>query len=109
MCADKTALILTTGPYDYQKYISDLAGQDPLDHGNDPSRAIKQVRDWLRTESGKSDIAAARNIVESYDEFRLKLPSIAGELGHDPDDLLFADFCDMIDKWLSVKGKKIEP
>lgn len=107
-CADKTALILTAGPHDYQKYISDLAGQDPLDHGNDPLQAIKQVRNWLRTESGTSEIPAAANIARLYNEFRLELPSIASELGHDPKDLLFADFCDMIDKWLFIKTKESE-
>lgn len=103
---DKTALVLTAGPYDYQKYISDLAGQDPLDHGNDPRKAIKQVRDWLRTESGKKEVPSSANIVALYEEFRTELPTIAKALGHDPDDLLFADFSEMIRSWLAMKGKK---
>src|SRR5215210_5684111 len=45
----KSCLILDRQAYRYQAFLSDIAGQDPLSHGDDPSRAIKATRDWLAT------------------------------------------------------------
>lgn len=44
----KTALILDRQPYRYQKFCSDIAGQDVRSHGGDPEKAVKIVRNWLR-------------------------------------------------------------
>jgi hypothetical protein len=41
---DKTCLILDREKYRYQKFISDIAGQDIRAHGDDPKEAISIVR-----------------------------------------------------------------
>lgn len=43
----KRSLVLDRAPYRYQKFCSDIAGQDIRSHADDPSRAIRGVRDWL--------------------------------------------------------------
>ena len=48
----KSFLIFDRDRYRFQAYVSDIAGQDIADHGNDPNTAIARVRDWLRTEAG---------------------------------------------------------
>ena len=53
---DKSLLIFDSEQYRFQKYISDIGGQDLHQHGNDPQVAVKRVRDWLRTESGLARI-----------------------------------------------------
>jgi hypothetical protein len=47
----KRTLILDTDRYRYRNFISDIAGQDIRDHGADPERAIREVRDWKRLAS----------------------------------------------------------
>ena len=44
----KRCLILDRERYRFQKFISDLAGQDIKAHGNQPLEAIRATRDWLR-------------------------------------------------------------
>ena len=44
----KSCLVLDSEKYRYQKFISDIAGQDIQGHGNDPRRLTGIVRNWLR-------------------------------------------------------------
>lgn len=71
----KNCLVLDTEQYRYQKFCSDIAGQDPAAHGGDPARAIGVVRDWLRPFS-KAQIPGAAKIVERYGSFRAELPAM---------------------------------
>jgi hypothetical protein len=57
---EKVLLVLDREPYRYQKYLSDIAGQDIYSHDNEPARAAHKVRDWLRTASGNSTIPGAK-------------------------------------------------
>ncbi len=47
---EKVILVMDTEQYRYQKYISDLAGRDPVAHHNDDEQVINEVRNWLRRE-----------------------------------------------------------
>ena len=44
---EKLCLILDVEPYRYQKFCSDIAGQDISSHENNSDKTIKKVRDWL--------------------------------------------------------------
>jgi len=44
----KVVLVLETEQYRYQKYISDLAGCDPVAHHDCEEDVIDHVRNWLR-------------------------------------------------------------
>ncbi len=44
----KSCLVMDTEPFRYQKFISDIAGQDVSAHDDDPKKAVTVVRDWLR-------------------------------------------------------------
>ena len=52
----KCSLIFDTEPYRYQKFLSDIAGQDISAHHGNPAQAISQIRDWLATSSRRSDL-----------------------------------------------------
>src|SRR6266568_5262619 len=45
----KECLIFDKERYRYQKYVSDVAGQDIAIHNNDPRTLLARVRDWLAT------------------------------------------------------------
>jgi hypothetical protein len=52
----KICMIMDKEPYRYQKFISDIAGQDIYYHNNDPKAVVSRVRDWLRIASGWRNI-----------------------------------------------------
>jgi hypothetical protein len=99
-CANKSFLIFDTEQYRFQKFVSDLSGQDIHQHGNSAKAAVARVRDWLRTESGRSDIPGGATIYAHYEKFRRDLPSICSELKLDLPHLTFADFSYTIARWL---------
>src|SRR5450755_4503989 len=51
---DKQCLVLEAERYRYQKYLSDIAGQDIRQHDNEPAKAVGAVRDWLAASRLKS-------------------------------------------------------
>jgi hypothetical protein len=59
-----------------------------------------RVRNWLRTESKKTDIPGGAAIYNRYEAYRAALPAICTELKLDISDLTFADFSYTIAGWL---------
>jgi hypothetical protein len=100
--SDKSLLIFDSEQYRFQKFVSDLGGQDIHQHGNNPKVAVTRVRNWLRTESGKSGISGGAAIYARYEVFRSDLPQICAELKLDIGDLTFADFSYTIARWLDA-------
>jgi hypothetical protein len=101
-CADKSLLIFDSEQYRFQKFVSDLGGQDIHQHSNNPKLAVTRVRNWLRTESGRSGIPGGPAIYARYEAFRADLPDICLELNLDVGDLTFADFSYTIARWLDT-------
>lgn len=98
----KRSLILDREPYRYQKFVSDISGQDIKSHDSDPETAIRRVRDWLRnspTIAGFS-IPGPQRIVERYKLFQQELPELCRRTHLDPDDLIFNDFTACVSEWL---------
>lgn len=98
--ADKSLLIFDSEQYRFQKFISDLSGQDFHQHSNDPRVAVARIRNWLRSESGRSDIPGGAATYSLYETFRIELPSICERLKLDMSDLTFADFSSAVSHWL---------
>jgi hypothetical protein len=101
-CRDKSLLIFDAEQYRFQKFVSDLGGQDIHQHGNSARTAVTRVRDWLRTESGKDGIPGGAAIFKRYEAFRADLPDICSELRLDLAELTFADFSYTIARWLAA-------
>lgn len=98
----KRGLVLDRDPYRYQKFCSDIAGQDIRAHGNDPSRAIRAVRDWLRATpevKGKT-IPGAGYIVRRYHLFKGQLPNLCKRFNLDRRELHFVDYINLVVGWL---------
>ncbi|HEY0142974.1 MAG TPA: hypothetical protein VGF48_18900 [Thermoanaerobaculia bacterium] len=100
--ADKSFLIFDSESYRFQKYISDLSGQDIHHHDNDPRMAVGCVRDWLRTESGREFIPGGIDIYQRYEDYRTELPAICKALRLDLQKLTFVDFSFTIAYWLNL-------
>jgi hypothetical protein len=101
----KTLLILDRRQYRYQKFVSDLSGQDIKEHRNRPTLVIEAVRNFLRVESGLTDIPGWEYIGDRYRKFKRDLPEIA-RIGHlNPAKLTYADYCEMIKQWLDLNAR----
>jgi hypothetical protein len=99
--SDKSFLIFARDKFRFQTYVSDIAGQDVAYHGNEPARAIGRVRDWLRTEAGRTDISGAKAMLSRYVDFRTDLPAICERFELDISALTFDDFVFVVGAWLT--------
>jgi len=95
---NKSVLILDRDQYRYRNFISDISGQDVHAHGDDPNRAITEVRNWLA--SKVKPLPGGATIQAHYLRFVTMLPAmcVASEL--DPNALTFGDLSWLINKWL---------
>lgn len=97
----KSFLIFDRDRFRFQSYVSDIAGQDIVNHENDPERAIGRVRDWLRTETGRTNIPGAKAMQSRYAKFRSALPSMCERFELDIFALTFADYLRVLGDWLT--------
>jgi hypothetical protein len=98
----KVAIILDADRYRYQKFISDIAGQDIRAHGGSRDEAIHQVRDFLSTHAEPGVfLPGGHRIVERYETFRDDLPAICHDVRLNPATLNFRDLTTLIRGWLS--------
>lgn len=97
---EKVCLILDRDPYRYQKFISDIAGQDIRAHGADPRIITSLVRNWLRNASPSINLPGGEAIWERYLEFRSDLPSLCQTLRLSPNEFTFVDYIWLVTTWL---------
>lgn len=97
----KAAIVLDTEPYRYQKYMSDIAGQDIRAHGGKAEEAIKVVRNFLASHSPADVILPGGDRIGArYRRFRNDLPQACAELHLDASDLMFGDLTRFILGWM---------
>ena len=99
----KHCLILDSEPYRYQRFISDIAGQDIQAHNDEISKAIVCIRNWLRANAGRSNIPGGEYISERYQLFEQDLPTICQKLHVSTivETLPFVDFSHIVSEWLA--------
>ncbi|HYI12821.1 MAG TPA: hypothetical protein VEK57_27475 [Thermoanaerobaculia bacterium] len=96
-------MILDTERYRFGKFISDIAGQDPSAHNNNPDEAIRQVRDWLRLATPTSvKMPGATEMAKRYAAFRAALPGACASLQLEPDHLTFNEYAMIVEEWLKA-------
>ncbi|MES2755258.1 MAG: hypothetical protein V4659_11380 [Pseudomonadota bacterium] len=96
----KRSLAFDVEPHRYQKFISDLAGTDIEDHGNDPRVMVEKIRNWLSDVSRRKRVPPTARLLESYDEFVVALPAIAEKVGLVVASLHYGDLLRLIDEWV---------
>lgn len=98
----KRCLILDHQQYRYQKFISDIAGQDIRSHRNSAGEAIRVVRNWLHNHSSRATIPSGSIIHARYQKFRSALPELCKQLELDRAELTYKDYSAIVSKWLSL-------
>lgn len=102
----KSCLILDVERYRFQKFISDIAGQDIAAHGGEPARAIKAVRDWLSNATPKSiRIPGGAVIARRYGLFRTELPAMCDRLQLGVNELTFNNYVVQVEEWLKLNAR----
>jgi len=99
---EKICLVLDVEPYRYQKFISDISGQDVYAHEGDERQVVELVRNWLRLElnPGLVRIPGGGTIFQRYLEFQTALPALCDQLNWDRKQLPFADFSYAVASWI---------
>lgn len=85
----RKSLVLDTETHRYDKTLSDISGMDIEAHGNQVSKVIKHVRDWLNTNRGDQPILPGAGAIADDHAAYLKIaPDIIAALRLDPHDAL---------------------
>jgi hypothetical protein len=93
----KAAMVLDTEQYRYQRYISDIAGQDIRAHDGDPFNVVRHVRNFLLSHSPHSIfLPGPEKMIASYRQFRDGLSTSCTRLHLDSGNLTFGDLTRLI-------------
>ena len=99
----KAAIVLDADRYRYQKFISDIAGQDIRSHGCRTDQAIGEVRAFLSMHAPASVfLPRAEVLVARHGRFRRHLRLTCGELRLDVRRLNFGELTRLIRGWLDT-------
>src|SRR5438309_1248515 len=99
----KVCLVLDREAYRYQKFISDISGQDIHSHDNQPQIAVSHVRDWLQSAIQPRKLAGGAHIWHRYNRFRRELPSICRRLRILEEEITFPDLFAMVQAWVEAR------
>jgi hypothetical protein len=97
----KSCLIIDTDRYRYQKFVSDIAGQDIQNHESDPKKVIRVIRNWLQNYS-KPILPSGSIIWKRYLLFQKDLPLLCKDLKLDAKELTFNDYVLLVSRWLKI-------
>ena len=89
----KCCIVFDREAHRYQKFISDIAGQDIHQHGNEPETLIAELATWLRGLKISSVAPGGTKIAKEYHEFRQNaLPHILEDRQLEEAEMTFGDF-----------------
>ncbi|MBV9992637.1 MAG: hypothetical protein JOZ72_15265 [Alphaproteobacteria bacterium] len=95
----KICLILDKDRYRFQKFLSDIAGQDITAHRGKPENAVHAIRNWLSASTGVI-VPGAQHVWRRYLAFKKDLPALAREAKLKVSEIQFADRRKLIEIWL---------
>ncbi len=100
----KQTLVLDIERYRYQKFLSDIAGQDIKAHSNLPEKIICVVRDWLNTLTSKDEpLPGGKSLLARYRSFQKHLPPTLKAFRLHENEVSFVDLKRLIHNWLLVE------
>jgi hypothetical protein len=79
--------IMVAEPYKLPEYLSDLGGNDPDAHHNEPPKVVGIVRDFLHTAPSGKPLPGPAKLVATFNEFKRQLPVIARGIEHEPNEI----------------------
>jgi hypothetical protein len=97
----KKCIVLDSERYRFQKFLSDISGQDIRSHDNNPDKAIENVRNWLNSLNVNPSISGATTIKNKYSEYKNLLPKLLEKKNLTIDDVQYADTIPIMSEWIS--------
>jgi len=99
---EKVCLVLDREKYRYQKFCSDIGGQDIDAHSGDVQVAVTIVRDFLQCARSGSErlIPSGSMVFERYQSFLQDLPALCDSLNLHRQELIFSDYVTLCVEWL---------
>ena len=98
----KRCIIFEKQRYQYQKYISDISGQDIHCHEGKIKTLIVELATWLRREAQDPAVPGGKRIAEEFLVFRKKVPRICAKRSLQEEELIFSDYADLVAEYLTV-------
>ncbi|MDB5306999.1 MAG: hypothetical protein JWO38_1201 [Gemmataceae bacterium] len=99
----KAILVLDRQKYRYQKFLSDIAGQDIRSHNNDPETLIREVRGWLQAQAGKRNLYGADYIISQFRRFTVLIPDLLAVMKKTEADLTnYRDLHNLVGDWIAA-------
>lgn len=99
---EKCCVIFDKQPYRYQRFISDISGQDIHSHNDDPRQFITKLASWLREQSGDEKVPGGSAIADEFEEFLDRLPAILRDRRLTMDEMTFNDYASVVARYLAV-------
>jgi hypothetical protein len=96
----KILLVLDVDRFRYQKFISDIAGQDLRAHAGQPAKAVAALRAWLTTSGAVKGVPGEKEIEKRRLLFEKQFPKLCKSLGVDADSVTFVELKEMIVEFL---------
>ena len=97
----KTTLILDIEPYRYQKFLSDIAGQDIRTYDGGTSSIIEQTTAWLRAAHHDAQVPGGLSVVTDFGRFNHDLPDLCTAVRMDMKEIEFQDFKRFVASWIA--------
>jgi len=102
---EKICLVLDRSRFRYQKFCSDIAGQDISAHQRNVADAVEAVRNFLRSAAPSNVlIPGAAKIQKRYARFSATVPALCRQLGQKKAKLTFRDYTAFVARWLKQQA-----
>lgn len=100
----KNSILILVKEYEnFHRVMSDIGGNDVLEHYNQPIKIVKAVRDWFRPNIGEipydTEIWRKYNVFQGYYEEHLKNAKLNP---HEKSSLTFSDIIGIMSKWIGA-------
>ncbi len=107
----KRALILEAKPHRYDAALSDISGQDIEVHANDPTRAIRCVRNWLSEHRSREQppLPGATAMASDYRLFQSEVGALLAARRLDSlEELTHSDFLFAVRDWIEARAGMLQ-
>ncbi len=96
----KSCLIFERDVHSYERFISDIKGQDIVTHEDKPKVLIRRIRDWLSTNSRSRSLAGGTALWNEYGKFKKWLPNKLREEDLKDGELTWDDYINLVLEWI---------
>jgi hypothetical protein len=96
-----TLLVMEAAPFDYRRFLSDMAGRDIKHHDNDPAKIIGLIRTWLSAQALQRILPGATALQRLYNAFIAELPLLLDKAQLMESEITFVDWPHLIEEWFA--------